>query len=60
MGTWSIYNIINYYFQEEEYKPKCQKKAKKEVDTDTCEPKLHEDDPLSVITALISQVVQYI
>ncbi|XP_029688638.1 ubiquitin carboxyl-terminal hydrolase 40 isoform X2 [Takifugu rubripes] len=40
---------------EEEYKPKCQKKAKKEVNTDTCEPKLHEDDPLSVITALIAQ-----
>lgn len=52
--------MINYYFQEEEYKPKCQKKAKKEVNTDTCEPRLHEDDPLSVITALIAQVVQYI
>lgn len=55
-----MYNIINPFFQEEEFKPKCQKKAKKEVNADTCEPKLHEDDPLSVITALIAQVVQYI
>lgn len=41
-----------------EYKPNCQKKAKEEVNTDTCEPKLHGDDPLSVVTALIAQVVQ--
>lgn len=53
-----MYNIINICFQEVEYKPKCQRKAQEEVNTDTCEPKLHEDDPLSVVTALIAQVVQ--
>ncbi|CAG10359.1 unnamed protein product, partial [Tetraodon nigroviridis] len=40
---------------EEEYKPKCPKKTKEEVKIDTCEPKLHEDDPLSVITTIITQ-----
>lgn len=53
-----MYNIINICFQEVEYKPNCQKKAKEEVNTDTCETKLHEDDPLSVVTALIAQVAQ--
>lgn len=54
---------VNHYgsfdcFQEEEYKPKCPKKTQIEVKKDTCEPKLHEDDPLSVVTAIIAQVVQ--
>ncbi|XP_029317046.1 ubiquitin carboxyl-terminal hydrolase 40 isoform X2 [Cottoperca gobio] len=39
---------------EEEHKPKTQKKFKEEV-KQVCEPKLKEDDPLSVITAIIAQ-----
>ncbi|XP_059209927.1 ubiquitin carboxyl-terminal hydrolase 40 [Centropristis striata] len=39
---------------EEECKPKTQKKVKEEV-KQMCEPKLQEDDPLSVITAIIAQ-----
>ncbi|KAF1374703.1 hypothetical protein PFLUV_G00231860 [Perca fluviatilis] len=39
---------------EEECKPKTQKKVKEEV-KQICEPKLQEDDPLSVITAIIAQ-----
>lgn len=41
--------------QEEERKPKIQKKVKEEV-KEVCEPKLQEDDPLSVLTAIIAQV----
>lgn len=41
--------------QEEERKPKTQNKVKKEV-KEVCEPKLQEDDPLSVLTAIIAQV----
>ncbi|KAG8013265.1 Ubiquitin carboxyl-terminal hydrolase 40 [Nibea albiflora] len=40
---------------EEECKPKTQKKVKEEVKTEACEPQLQEDDPLSVLTAIISQ-----
>lgn len=51
--------MISFHcFQEEEYKPKCLKKTKEEVKKDTCEPKLQEDDPLSVVTAIIAQVMQ--
>ncbi|KAM8914024.1 ubiquitin carboxyl-terminal hydrolase 40 isoform 2-T2 [Spinachia spinachia] len=39
---------------EEERKPKTQKKSRDEVEQ-MCEPKLQEDDPLSVITAIIAQ-----
>ncbi|XP_041669120.1 ubiquitin carboxyl-terminal hydrolase 40 [Cheilinus undulatus] len=39
---------------EEECKPKTQKKAKEKV-REACEPKLQEDDPLSVLTAIIAQ-----
>ncbi|XP_032355468.1 ubiquitin carboxyl-terminal hydrolase 40 isoform X1 [Etheostoma spectabile] len=39
---------------EEEIKPKTQKKVKEEV-KQICELKLQEDDPLSVITAIIAQ-----
>ncbi|XP_031703840.1 ubiquitin carboxyl-terminal hydrolase 40 isoform X1 [Anarrhichthys ocellatus] len=39
---------------EEECKPKTQKKVTEEVKP-TCEPKLQEDDPLSVIAAIIAQ-----
>ncbi|XP_074548173.1 ubiquitin carboxyl-terminal hydrolase 40 isoform X2 [Halichoeres trimaculatus] len=39
---------------EEESKPKTQKKAKDNV-KETCEPRLQEDDPLSVLTAIIAQ-----
>ncbi|XP_061599074.1 ubiquitin carboxyl-terminal hydrolase 40 isoform X2 [Cololabis saira] len=39
---------------EEESKPKTQRKSKEEV-KDACEPKLQEDDPLSVLTAVIAQ-----
>ncbi|TKS86780.1 Ubiquitin carboxyl-terminal hydrolase 40 [Collichthys lucidus] len=41
--------------QEEDCKPKTQKKVKEEVKKEACEPKLQEDDPLSVLTAIISQ-----
>ncbi|XP_019110038.2 ubiquitin carboxyl-terminal hydrolase 40 isoform X1 [Larimichthys crocea] len=40
---------------EEECKPKTQKKVKEDVKKEACEPKLQEDDPLSVLTAIISQ-----
>lgn len=43
--------------QEEDCKPKTQKKVKEEV-IKVCEPKLQADDPLSVLTALIAQVQQ--
>ncbi|XP_044231472.1 ubiquitin carboxyl-terminal hydrolase 40 [Thunnus albacares] len=39
---------------EEESKPKMQKKVKEEV-KEVCEPKLKEDDPLSVLTTIIAQ-----
>ncbi|XP_029350343.1 ubiquitin carboxyl-terminal hydrolase 40 [Echeneis naucrates] len=39
---------------EEDCKPKTQRKVKEEV-KEVCEPKLQEDDPLSVLTAIISQ-----
>ncbi|XP_008275139.1 ubiquitin carboxyl-terminal hydrolase 40 isoform X2 [Stegastes partitus] len=39
---------------EEDCKPKTQKKVKEEV-KEVCEPKLQEDDPLSVLTAVIAQ-----
>ncbi|KAI3367183.1 hypothetical protein L3Q82_008235 [Scortum barcoo] len=39
---------------EEERKPKTQKKVKEE-DKEVCEPKVQEDDPLSVLTAVIAQ-----
>ncbi|XP_074516578.1 ubiquitin carboxyl-terminal hydrolase 40 isoform X1 [Sebastes fasciatus] len=39
---------------EEDCKPKTQKKVKEEV-KQMCEPKLQEDDPLSVITVIIAQ-----
>ncbi|XP_013865209.1 ubiquitin carboxyl-terminal hydrolase 40, partial [Austrofundulus limnaeus] len=39
---------------EDDCKPKSQKKIKEEV-KDSCEPKLQEDDPLSVLTAIIAQ-----
>ncbi|XP_037342599.2 ubiquitin carboxyl-terminal hydrolase 40 [Pungitius pungitius] len=39
---------------EEERKPKTQKQSRDEVEQ-MCEPKLQEDDPLSVITAIIAQ-----
>ncbi|CAJ1073333.1 ubiquitin carboxyl-terminal hydrolase 40 isoform X1 [Xyrichtys novacula] len=39
---------------EEDCKPKTQKKAKERV-KEACEPKLQEDDPLSVLTAIIAQ-----
>ncbi|XP_034531244.1 ubiquitin carboxyl-terminal hydrolase 40 isoform X2 [Notolabrus celidotus] len=39
---------------EDECKPKTQKKAKEKV-KEACEPKLQEDDPLSVLTAIIAQ-----
>ncbi|KAM4542615.1 ubiquitin carboxyl-terminal hydrolase 40 isoform 2-T2 [Odontesthes bonariensis] len=38
----------------EDYKPKTQKKVKEEV-KESCEPKVQEDDPLSVLTAIIAQ-----
>ncbi|XP_072220831.1 ubiquitin carboxyl-terminal hydrolase 40 isoform X2 [Leuresthes tenuis] len=38
----------------EDYKPKTQKKVKEEV-KDACEPKVQEDDPLSVLAAIIAQ-----
>lgn len=41
--------------EEEDCKPRSQKKAKDEA-KDLSEPKLQEDDPLSVLTAVISQV----
>ncbi|XP_041809332.1 ubiquitin carboxyl-terminal hydrolase 40 isoform X1 [Chelmon rostratus] len=41
--------------QEEECKPKTQKKVKEEVKKEASEPKLQEDDPLSVLTAIIAQ-----
>uniref|UniRef100_A0A671TUG1 Ubiquitin specific peptidase 40 n=1 Tax=Sparus aurata TaxID=8175 RepID=A0A671TUG1_SPAAU len=40
---------------EEEYKLKSQKKGKEDFKKDVCEPKLQEDDPLSVLTAIIAQ-----
>ncbi|XP_051242887.1 ubiquitin carboxyl-terminal hydrolase 40 isoform X2 [Dicentrarchus labrax] len=40
---------------EEDCKPKTQKKVKEEVKKEVCEPKLQEDDPLSVLTAIIAQ-----
>ncbi|XP_065822433.1 ubiquitin carboxyl-terminal hydrolase 40 isoform X2 [Labrus bergylta] len=40
--------------QEEECKPKTQMKVKEKV-KEACEPKLQEDDPLSVLTAIIAQ-----
>lgn len=43
--------------QEEDCKPKAQKKVKEEVE-EVREPKLKEDDPLSVLTTIISQVQQ--
>lgn len=43
--------------QDEECKSKIQKKLKREV-KEVCEPKLKEDDPLSVLTAIIAQVWQ--
>ncbi|XP_049452493.1 ubiquitin carboxyl-terminal hydrolase 40 isoform X1 [Epinephelus fuscoguttatus] len=39
---------------EEECKPKTQRKVKEEVKK-MCEPKVQEDDPLSVLTAIIAQ-----
>lgn len=41
--------------QEEDVKPKTQKKVK-ELEKEVHEPKLQEDDPLSVLTAIIAQV----
>lgn len=43
--------------QEEDCKPKTQRKVKEEA-KEVCEPKLQEDDPLSVLTAIIAQVLQ--
>ena len=43
------------FCQEDDGKPKTQKKIREEV-KDTCDPKLQEDDPLSVLTAVIAQV----
>lgn len=43
--------------QEEDCKPKTQKKVKEEV-KELCEPKLKDDDPLSVLTTIIAQVQQ--
>ncbi|XP_068194600.1 ubiquitin carboxyl-terminal hydrolase 40 isoform X2 [Antennarius striatus] len=40
---------------EEECKLKIQKKVKEEVKNEVCGPKLQEDDPLSVLTAIIAQ-----
>ncbi len=45
-----------FHCQEEESKPKTQKKVKAEFKKDMNEPKLHEDDPLAVLTAIIAQV----
>lgn len=42
--------------QEEDCKPKTQKKAKVEF-KEVLEPKLHEDDPLSIVTTIIAQVL---
>ncbi|KAG7224082.1 hypothetical protein INR49_019817 [Caranx melampygus] len=39
---------------EEDCKPKTQRKVKEEA-KEVCEPKLQEDDPLSVLTAIIAQ-----
>ena len=44
-------------FQEEDCKPKTQRKVKEEV-KEAFEPKLLEDDPLSVLTTIIAQVLQ--
>nr|XP_046268138.1 ubiquitin carboxyl-terminal hydrolase 40 isoform X2 [Scatophagus argus] len=40
---------------EEEYKPKTQRKVKEEVRREVREPILQEDNPLSVLTAIIAQ-----
>lgn len=42
--------------QAKEYKRNTQRKVKEEVKKEACEPKLQEDDPLSVLTAIIAQV----
>lgn len=42
-----------FYWQDEDVKPKAQKKEKVK---ERCEAELQEDDPLSVLTAIIAQV----
>lgn len=44
------------HLQEEEHKPKSQKKIPEKVLKEVFEPNVQEDDPLSVLTALIGQV----